>query len=107
MAMMMSGREPPTRVEREALGGPNVSGGSLDLDAGSTLHDCCMSMNTAPHAASQTGSAIRVRGLEKAFKELHVLRGVDFDVDPGSIFALLGSNGAGKTTVVRSLAPLL
>jgi ABC-2 type transport system ATP-binding protein len=48
-----------------------------------------------------------VRGLEKSFKELHVLRGVDFDVAPGSIFALLGSNGAGKTTVVRILATLL
>jgi ABC-2 type transport system ATP-binding protein len=36
-----------------------------------------------------------------------VLRGVDFDVAPGSIFALLGSNGAGKTTVVRILSTLL
>jgi ABC-2 type transport system ATP-binding protein len=51
--------------------------------------------------------AIRVQGLEKSFKELHVLRGVDFDVEPGSIFALLGSNGAGKTTIVRILSTLL
>jgi ABC-2 type transport system ATP-binding protein len=36
-----------------------------------------------------------------------VLRGVDFDVDRGSIFALLGSNGAGKTTVVNILSTLL
>jgi ABC-2 type transport system ATP-binding protein len=52
-------------------------------------------------------AAIRVRGLEKSFDELPVLRGVDIDVDRGSIFALLGSNGAGKTTVVRILATLL
>jgi ABC-2 type transport system ATP-binding protein len=52
-------------------------------------------------------TAIRVRGLEKSFKDLHVLRGVDLDVATGSIFALLGSNGAGKTTVVRILATLL
>ena len=51
--------------------------------------------------------AIRVQGLEKSYKELHVLRGVDFEVAPGSIFALLGSNGAGKTTVVRILSTLL
>lgn len=51
--------------------------------------------------------AIRVQGLTKSFKDLHVLRGVDFDVRRGSIFALLGSNGAGKTTVVRILATLL
>ncbi|GAA1998961.1 ABC transporter ATP-binding protein [Microbacterium pumilum] len=54
-----------------------------------------------------TDAAIRVTGLEKSFKDLHVLRGVDFDVAPGSIFALLGSNGAGKTTVIRILSTLL
>ncbi|HEX8939793.1 MAG TPA: ATP-binding cassette domain-containing protein [Candidatus Limnocylindrales bacterium] len=53
------------------------------------------------------GTAIRVRGLGKSFRELQVLRGVDFDVARGSIFALLGSNGAGKTTVVRILSTLL
>jgi ABC-2 type transport system ATP-binding protein len=53
------------------------------------------------------GPAIRVQGMEKSYKDLHVLRGVDFDVAPGSIFALLGSNGAGKTTLVRILSTLL
>jgi ABC-2 type transport system ATP-binding protein len=51
--------------------------------------------------------AIRVQGLEKSYKQVSVLRGVDFDVARGSIFALLGSNGAGKTTVVKILATLL
>ena len=51
--------------------------------------------------------AIRVQGVEKSFKDLHVLRGVDFDVSAGSIFALIGSNGAGKTTLVRILSTLL
>ncbi|MFC8683032.1 ABC transporter ATP-binding protein [Microbacterium ureisolvens] len=54
-----------------------------------------------------TTAAIEVKGLEKSFKDLHVLRGVDFDVERGSIFALLGSNGAGKTTVVRILSTLM
>jgi ABC-2 type transport system ATP-binding protein len=53
------------------------------------------------------GPAIRVQGLEKSYGKLDVLRGVDFDVERGSIFALLGSNGAGKTTVLRILATLL
>jgi ABC-2 type transport system ATP-binding protein len=53
------------------------------------------------------GAAIHVRGLEKSYKELEVLRGVEFDVERGSIFALLGSNGAGKTTVVKILSTLL
>jgi ABC-2 type transport system ATP-binding protein len=53
------------------------------------------------------GPAIHVRGLEKSYGKLEVLRGVDFDVARGSIFALLGSNGAGKTTTIRILATLL
>ncbi|MBB1152925.1 ABC transporter ATP-binding protein [Amycolatopsis dendrobii] len=54
-----------------------------------------------------TAPAIRVRGLRKSYGKLEVLRGVDFEVGRGSIFALLGSNGAGKTTVVRILSTLL
>ncbi len=51
--------------------------------------------------------AIRVQGLQKSYQRLQVLRGVDFEVTSGSIFALLGSNGAGKTTIVRILSTLL
>jgi ABC-2 type transport system ATP-binding protein len=51
--------------------------------------------------------AIQVHGLQKSFGKLQVLQGVDFDVARGSIFALLGSNGAGKTTIVRILSTLL
>ncbi|MCP2048557.1 UNVERIFIED_ORG: ABC-2 type transport system ATP-binding protein [Paenarthrobacter nicotinovorans] len=54
-----------------------------------------------------TTTAIRVQGIEKSYKDLQVLRGVDFEVASGSIFALLGSNGAGKTTMVKILATLL
>lgn len=54
-----------------------------------------------------TETAIHVKGLQKSFKQLQVLKGVDFEVEKGSIFALLGSNGAGKTTVVRILTTLL
>ena len=56
---------------------------------------------------TQTAQAIHVQGLEKSYKKLEVLRGVDFNVARGSIFALLGSNGAGKTTVVKILSTLL
>jgi ABC-2 type transport system ATP-binding protein len=55
----------------------------------------------------ETNVAIQVHGLEKSYKKLQVLKGVDFDVARGSIFALLGSNGAGKTTIVRMLTTLL
>jgi ABC-2 type transport system ATP-binding protein len=52
-------------------------------------------------------AALQVRGLRKSYDKLPVLKGVDFDVARGSIFALLGSNGAGKTTIVRILTTLL
>ncbi|MBG0561452.1 ABC transporter ATP-binding protein [Actinoplanes aureus] len=64
-------------------------------------------MSVRPTTDQLHAPAIHVRGLEKSYKELRVLRGVDFEVARGSIFALLGSNGAGKTTVVRILATLL
>jgi len=51
--------------------------------------------------------AISVRGVEKSYRGVHVLRGVDLDVARGSVVALLGSNGAGKTTLVRILSTLL
>ena len=51
--------------------------------------------------------AIQVQGLQKSYKKLHVLKGVDFEVEKGNIFALLGSNGAGKTTIVKILTTLL
>jgi ABC-2 type transport system ATP-binding protein len=56
---------------------------------------------------TQPVRALHVQGLEKSYKKLRALRGVDFDVARGSIFALLGSNGAGKTTVVKILSTLL
>ncbi|SCF07910.1 ABC transporter ATP-binding protein [Micromonospora saelicesensis] len=64
-------------------------------------------MSNSHTTAQAEQPAIHVHGLEKSFKQLKVLRGVDIDVARGSIFALLGSNGAGKTTVVRILATLL
>jgi ABC-2 type transport system ATP-binding protein len=51
--------------------------------------------------------AIEVKGLRKSFTDTEVLKGVDFEVTQGEIFALLGSNGAGKTTVVNILSTLL
>ncbi|MBD3783831.1 MAG: ATP-binding cassette domain-containing protein, partial [Micrococcales bacterium] len=54
-----------------------------------------------------TEHAIRTAGLTKSYGDHQVLIGVDLDVAPGTVHALLGSNGAGKTTVVRILSTLL
>lgn len=49
---------------------------------------------------------IAIRGLEVARGRQTVLRGVDLDVAPGEIWALMGLSGAGKTTVLRAVAAL-
>jgi ABC-2 type transport system ATP-binding protein len=56
---------------------------------------------------NERAPAIEVRGLDKSFGDNRVLTGVDLAVTEGTIFALLGSNGAGKTTIVKILSTLL
>ncbi|WP_327355180.1 ATP-binding cassette domain-containing protein [Streptomyces sp. NBC_01304] len=50
--------------------------------------------------------AIRATDLRKSYGEVEVLRGLDLTVPSGSVYALLGQNGSGKTTTVRILATL-
>jgi ABC-2 type transport system ATP-binding protein len=50
--------------------------------------------------------AITVSELTKSYKDNAVLKGVTFNVEQGTIFALLGSNGAGKTTAINILTTL-
>ena len=54
-----------------------------------------------------TTPAIEIAGLTKSYGDHSVLRGMDLCVPSGTIYALLGSNGAGKTTAVRILSTLL
>lgn len=52
-------------------------------------------------------AAIRIEGLTKSFKNHQVLKGVDLAVEKGTMLALLGPNGVGKTTTIRILSTLL
>ncbi|HKN39847.1 MAG TPA: ATP-binding cassette domain-containing protein, partial [Acidimicrobiia bacterium] len=52
-------------------------------------------------------SMLHLDGLTAAYGSLQVLFGVDLDVHEGEIVALLGTNGAGKSTVLRAVAGLL
>ena len=49
---------------------------------------------------------IQIKDVKKSYKDVEVLKGVDFEVEQGDIFALLGSNGSGKTTMIRIMATL-
>ncbi|MBL1226377.1 ATP-binding cassette domain-containing protein [Enterococcus sp. BWR-S5] len=52
-------------------------------------------------------NAIEVKNLKKSFADFAVIKDVSFSVPFGKVFALLGTNGAGKTTIVRMLTTLL
>ena len=56
-------------------------------------------------AAAQT-QLVRVEGLEKAFGDLEVLKGINLTVPSGSVTTLIGPSGSGKTTVLRCLNAL-
>jgi ABC-2 type transport system ATP-binding protein len=57
--------------------------------------------------AGRTALAVEARGVRKSFGGQVVLDGIDLDVIEGTVFALLGPNGSGKTTTVRILSTLL
>ena len=46
---------------------------------------------------------IQVKSLKKVFKELEVLKGIDFTVKQGEVVCLIGPSGSGKSTVLRCL----
>jgi ABC-2 type transport system ATP-binding protein len=52
-------------------------------------------------------NAIEVKHLEKGYKDVPVLHDVSFNVRRGTVFALLGANGSGKTTTINILTTLI
>jgi ribose transport system ATP-binding protein len=56
------------------------------------------------HARAHQHVALRVRGLSKTFPGVQAVRNVDLDVAAGSVHALLGHNGCGKSTLIKALA---
>lgn len=50
---------------------------------------------------------VEIINLEKKFNSLEVLRGVSFNVGPGKITAIVGPNGSGKTTIIKSILGLV
>ncbi len=58
----------------------------------------------AQPVAASTEPLLSLRGVNKSFGAVHVLRGVDLDVRPGRVTALVGDNGAGKSTLIKGIA---
>jgi D-xylose transport system ATP-binding protein len=60
-------------------------------------------MSSASEGQQRT-ALLSLRGVNKSFGAVHVLRDVDFDVYPGEVTALVGDNGAGKSTLIKCIA---
>jgi ABC-type sugar transport system ATPase subunit len=65
-------------------------------------------VNQAPHGASSSGDAVepvlKVRGIDKHFGPVQALYGVNLDLPAGTVTALCGDNGAGKSVLTRTIA---
>ncbi|HWE25803.1 MAG TPA: ATP-binding cassette domain-containing protein, partial [Myxococcales bacterium] len=59
-----------------------------------------------PRAAATAEPLLEVERLDAGYGLAHILHGVSFDIGRGELVALLGRNGVGKTTTLRSLAGL-
>jgi branched-chain amino acid transport system ATP-binding protein len=64
-------------------------------------------MTAAGGAKASTAALMEIRGLEAWYGESHVLHGVDIDIREGEVVTLLGRNGAGKTSTLRSIMGLV
>lgn len=49
---------------------------------------------------------IQIRGIHKSFESLHVLKGVNLDIGPAEVVAIVGPSGAGKTTLLQIMGTL-
>jgi branched-chain amino acid transport system ATP-binding protein len=50
---------------------------------------------------------LEVKNLEVSYGPINVAKGISFDIEEGSIVTILGANGAGKTTVLRTISGLI
>jgi len=67
-----------------------------------------MATSSATRAAARAGEAtVEARGLARSFEAVRAVRPLDFTVEAGEIFGILGPDGAGKTTLFRMLVSLL
>ena len=63
-------------------------------------------MMSAPASNKNSAVSVTVRGLRKSFGGQEVLRGLDFEVQPGEIFVIMGPSGSGKSVLLKHVIGL-
>jgi phospholipid/cholesterol/gamma-HCH transport system ATP-binding protein len=63
-------------------------------------------MNVPQNNPDHCGVSVKVRGLRKSFNGQEVLKGLDFDVNPGEIFVIMGPSGSGKSVLLKHIIGL-
>lgn len=66
-----------------------------------------MNKDELSQAAPVAQPIISVRGLQKSFGPLNVLKGIDLDIQPREVVSIVGPSGAGKTTLLQIIGTLL
>ena len=76
---------------------------TMTADVAAPIHGALA--ETAAAEASRTGNAFfACKDLHAYYGESYIVQGVSFDIREGEILALLGRNGAGKTSTLRTIA---
>src|ERR1700712_5630788 len=85
----------------------STSGGRGATPGEAIVHSIDIGPRSAQDPPARPAPAIEVIGVERRYGDFQAVRGISFEVCPGEVFALLGVNGAGKTSaleVVEGLA---
>jgi branched-chain amino acid transport system ATP-binding protein len=91
-------RRPDRRDQRDQRDQPDRRGQPYQTDQA----------DQAPAAGDDGGlQALRVRGLTVRYGTVEAVKGIDLDVEAGETVALLGANGAGKTSTLRAISGLV
>lgn len=70
-------------------------------------HPTLVAVAGSPASEDRRGHVVRVTGLRKRYGGREAVRGIDLVVHPGEIYGLIGADGVGKSTVIRSIAGTL
>jgi drug efflux transport system ATP-binding protein len=98
------------RIDRVMVDSPNPEDAFVALLRQHQLvqsHAEATPIGPEDHSGNHDGLAIEARGLIREFGKFRAVDEVSFTVKEGEIFGLLGSNGAGKTTVIKMLTGIL